>query len=151
MFPALPGSPFDFSATAAGAEWIEEIGAQARVLLDAAPQTVPVVGHFAWRIETVPVADGRVQAVFDWGSVGSAPEAVVIGSAAHQFTIDGRSDRPHVPTVDEIQQFVIDDEQGRGSPDGDGAGRASARLGCDRPPNRRPPPQGDRTPWHSPS
>lgn len=116
VFPAAPGSPFDFPATAAGAEWIEEIGARARALLDAAPMTVPVVGHFAWRVETVPVADGRIQAVFDWESVGSAPEAVVIGSAAHQFTIDGRSERPHVPTVDEIQQFVIDYEQGRGTP-----------------------------------
>ena len=85
-----PGSPFDFAATAAGAEWIEEIGARARTLLDAAPRTAPVVGHFDWRSENVPVAGGRVVAVFDWDSVGAATEPIVVGSATHHFTLDWR-------------------------------------------------------------
>jgi hypothetical protein len=37
VFPPPPGSPFDFPATAAGAEWIEEIGARARAVRGRAP------------------------------------------------------------------------------------------------------------------
>ena len=114
VFPETPS--FDFAATAGGAEWIEELGGRARALLDAAPVSVPVVGHFGWRAENVLVADGIIHAVFDWEQVGTAPEAVVIGSAAHQFTIDGRSPRPHVPTAEEIQEFVVDYETARGLP-----------------------------------
>jgi hypothetical protein len=116
VFPPPPGSPFDFAATAAGAEWIEEIGARARTLLDAAPRTAPVVGHFDWRSENVPVTGGRVVAVFDWDSVGAATEAIVVGSATHQFTLDWRSPSPHVPTVDEVRAFVADYEKARGRP-----------------------------------
>jgi hypothetical protein len=114
VFPETPS--FDFAATAGGAEWIEELGARARARLDAAPTTVPVVGHFGWRAENVLVSEGRIHAVFDWEQVGTAPEAVVLGSAAHQFTVDGRSPHPHVPTVEEIQEFVIDYEAARGVP-----------------------------------
>jgi len=114
VFPETP--PFDFAATAGGAEWIEELGGRARALLDVAPVTVPVVGHFGWRAENVLVSEGRIHAVFDWEHVGTAPEAVVIGSAAHQFTIDGRSPRPHVPTAEDIQEFVVEYEATRGAP-----------------------------------
>ena len=94
VFPPPPGSPFDFPATAAGAEWIEEIGARARTLLEAAPRTAPVVGHFDWRSENIPVSGGRVVAVFDWDSVGAATEPIVVGSATHHFTLDWRSSEP---------------------------------------------------------
>jgi len=116
VFPPPPGSPFDFAATAAGAEWIEEVGARARTLLDAAPRTAPVVGHFDWRSENIPVAGGRVVAVFDWDSVGAATEAIVVGSATHHFTLDWRSPNPHVPTLDEVRAFVADYEAARGRP-----------------------------------
>jgi hypothetical protein len=114
--PDTPGAPFDLAATAAGAEWIEELGARARALLDVAPPTPPVVGHFAWRVEHVALAGDRIVGVFDWSRVGTAPEAVVIGSAAHQFTVDGRRAQPHVPTADEIREFVADYEAARGTP-----------------------------------
>ena len=127
VFPPAPGSPFDFAATAVGAEWIEEIGARARTLLDAAPRTAPVVGHFDWRAENLPVVGGRVVAVFDWDSVGAATEAVVVGSATHHFTLDWRSPTPHVPTVDEVRDFVADYEKARGRPFSD-AERVAART-----------------------
>jgi len=114
IFPEPTGTPFDFAATSGGAEWIEELGARARAILDAAPASVPVVGHFAWRVDNVALTDGLLVGVFDWAQVGSAPEAVVIGSAAHQFTIDGRAERLHVPTPDEIREFVADYESARG-------------------------------------
>jgi hypothetical protein len=116
VFPNPPGSGFDFAGTTLGAEWIEELGGRARAILDAAPPTAPVVGHFAWRLENVALTAGTVVGVFDWSQVGSASEAFVIGSAAHQFTIDGRSPRPHVPTADEIRTFVGDYESARGTP-----------------------------------
>ena len=115
-FPAPAGTAFDLASTALGAEWIEEIGARARAILEAAPPSVPVVGHFGWRVESVAVLEGQVVGCFDWTQVGTASEAVVLGSATHQFTIDGRSARPHVPTPDEIRQFVTDYETARGVP-----------------------------------
>jgi hypothetical protein len=115
-FPRAPGSPFDFAATAAGAEWIEDLGRRARAILDAAPPTAPVVGHFGWRIENVALTEGAIVGVFDWSQIGSAPESVVVGSAAHQFTIDGRSPRPHVPTAEEIRAFVAGYDAARGTP-----------------------------------
>lgn len=127
VFPKSPGGAFDFAATAAGAEWIEEIGARARSILDAAPPRAPVVGHFAWRVDNVPVAARQVIAVFGWEQLGSAAEAVVLGSAAHQFTIDGRAASAHVPTPDEVRAFVTDYETARGRPLDD-AERTSARA-----------------------
>jgi hypothetical protein len=116
VFPQAPGSQFDLAATGGGAEWIEELGGRARAVLDAAPATVPVVGHFGWRIENVGITEVGIVGVFDWTQVGTAPEAVVIGSAAHQFTIDGRSASPHVPTPEEIRELVADYEAARGTP-----------------------------------
>lgn len=116
VFPDAPGSGFDFAATTAGAEWIEELGGRARSILDAAPASAPVVGHFGWRVENVALTGGTLVGVFDWSELGTASEAVVIGSAAHQFTIDGRSPSPHVPTADEIRTFVADYETARGTP-----------------------------------
>jgi hypothetical protein len=127
VFPIPPGSPFDFRATAGGAEWIEEIGARARTLLDAAPRTAPVVGHFDWRSENIPVGGDRVVAVFDWDSVGAASEPIVVGSATHHFTLDWRSPTPHVPTVDEVRDFVADYEKARGRPFSD-VERVAART-----------------------
>jgi hypothetical protein len=127
VFPPPPGSPFDFPATAAGAEWIEEIGARARTLLEAAPRTAPVVGHFDWRSENLPVTGARVVAVFDWDSVGAATEPIVVGSATHHFTLDWRSPNPHVPTLDEVRAFVADYEKARGRPFTD-AERVAART-----------------------
>ena len=63
----------------------------ARALLDAAPRTAPVVGHFDWRSENIPVVGARVVAVFDWDSVGAATEPIVVGSATHHFTLDWRA------------------------------------------------------------
>ena len=116
VFPQPAGTQFDFAATGGGAEWIEELGGRARAVLDAAPATVPVVGHFGWRIENVAIGPLGVVGVFDWTQVGTAPEAVVIGSAAHQFTIDGRTASPHVPTPEEIRELVADYEAARGTP-----------------------------------
>ena len=141
--PGAPGSVFpppfsssttepsngaiDYPATAVGAEWIEELGARARMLLLGAPNAPPVVGHFEWRDENVPAAGGRIAAVYAWNSIGTATEAVVVGSAAHQFTISavsptsptsGAGDRPalRVPTLLEVQEFMTDYEAARGTP-----------------------------------
>lgn len=110
----------DYAATASGAEWIEELGARARLLLAAAPESIPVVGHFEWRDENVPAAGGRIAAIYAWNSIGTATEAVVVGSAAHQFTISaappGSPPPIRVPTLTEVQEFMTDYEAARGTP-----------------------------------
>lgn len=129
--PAAPGSVFpppfsssatdpiahtiDYAATASGAEWIEELGGRARLLLDAAPEAAPVLGHFEWRDENVPSAGGRIAAVYAWNNIGTATEAVVVGAAAHQFTISSAA-TIRVPTLVEVQEFMSDYEAARGVP-----------------------------------
>lgn len=80
---------------------------------DAGPS---VIGHFDWRTQNLAFDGTHVVAIYDWDSLAIAPEPVVVGAAAGQFTIDwtaGDADPP--PTVDEMRAFVADYEDARGS------------------------------------
>ena len=119
-----PGAPlwfephdlrFDFAGTGEGAEWIDDRAALARRRLGELPGRQTMIGHFDWRVENLAFRGAEIAAVYDWDSVAAAPEAVIVGNAAAQFTADwttGRSDP--LPTVDEMRSFVADYEQARG-------------------------------------
>lgn len=124
-----PGAPlwpephdlrFDFAATVAGAEWIDDLGRLARDRLAAAWDLGPaVVGHFDWRVENLGFEDGRIVAIYDWDSLARAPEAVIAGAAAGTYRIDWRLREPDpLPSVDEMAGFVADYEAARGHPFG---------------------------------
>lgn len=107
---------FDFPATARGAEWIDQLAAQARQLLDEDLSGEPVVGHGDWRVEHLRFTDGALSAVYDWDSLAVGPEPVFVGAAAHAFTADW-SIYGHrcIPTVQESLAFIADYETARGA------------------------------------
>jgi hypothetical protein len=119
-----PGSPlwfephdvrFDFEGTAAGAEWIDSLAGLARERLEHVGSDV-VIGHFDWRIENLGFQDDEIVAIYDWDSVCVAPEAVVVGNAAAQFTTDWTvPEADPLPSVSEMRSFVSDYELARGS------------------------------------
>ena len=119
-----PGAPlwfephdvrFDFDATADGAEWIDRLAALARDRLEVRGPNV-VIGHFDWRAENLAFRDDCIVAIYDWDSVLAAPEAVVVGNAAAQFTADWTDvSVDPLPSVDEMRSFVSDFERARGA------------------------------------
>ncbi|HXW35813.1 MAG TPA: hypothetical protein VEJ87_14645, partial [Acidimicrobiales bacterium] len=96
-------------------EWIDELAASARHRL--APSFGPdVVGHFDWRVQNLGFERHRLTAIYDWDSLALAPEPVVVGNSAAQFSADWASTDPDpVPSLPEMQAFVEDYERARGA------------------------------------
>jgi aminoglycoside phosphotransferase (APT) family kinase protein len=110
---------FDFDATSDGAGWIDDLARVARARL-CHPQTAQpvVVGHFDWRVENLGLAGpgAEVIAIYDWDSLAVAPEAIVVGNTAAQFTADWASPQPDpLPTMADMRAFVADYEEARGA------------------------------------
>jgi hypothetical protein len=125
LWPRPHDVRFDFIATAAGAEWIDDIAAGVANERDAGER---VLGHADWRVEHLRFADGRLVAVYDWQSLSVVTEPALAGYAAHGFTADwSASPPPRVPTPDEALGFVADYETARHAPFNE-AERASARA-----------------------
>jgi hypothetical protein len=62
------------------------------------------------------VSDDR-HTLDDWDSLATAPEAVVVGNTAAQFTAYWASNDPDpIPTLEEMRTFVDDYELERGRP-----------------------------------
>jgi hypothetical protein len=119
FFPR-PGGPlwpkphnvlFDFDATAAGAEWIDEIARTARERRDTGGSAV-VIGHHDWTAKHIRFAGITATAVYDSDSMSIDFEPVFVGNAAAHFTYDVEP----LPTVDEAFQFIADYERARPSP-----------------------------------
>ncbi|MFL5912969.1 MAG: hypothetical protein ACJ768_20680 [Gaiellaceae bacterium] len=119
FFPR-PGGPlwpephnvlFDFEATAAGAEWIDEIARVARERRDTGGSAV-VIGHHDWTAKHVRFAGIKATAVYDLDSMSIDFEPVFVGTAAAHFTYDVEP----LPTADEAFQFIADYERARSSP-----------------------------------
>ena len=108
---------FDFEATAAGAEWIDEIGWRAKQML-AEPAGQVVVGHCDWATKHFRFVDGAIHVVYDWDSLRVEPETETAGRAAQSFTavydtpLDGKV--PHTPVLEEVLAFVAEYELARG-------------------------------------
>jgi hypothetical protein len=114
LWPPPHEGRFDFDGTANGAEWIDEIAADARRILDGSDGGL-VVGHGDWRAENMRFAGGEISAVYDWDSLAIAREPALVGGAAHQFTSDySRADHRQLPTLDESLSFIDEYEAARG-------------------------------------
>jgi len=106
---------FDFEATSDGAEWIDELADEARHEL--ARAVLPeVIAHLDWRVENLGFAGHEITAIYDWDSVGFAPEAAAVGHAAAQFSTDWRIGYATLPSIAEMRSFVRDYERHRGTP-----------------------------------
>ena len=116
LWPKPHNVLFDFEATAAGAEWIDEIGWAAREIPSAGAE---VVGHTDWAAKHVRFDDDLgVTAIYDWDSVTTDLEPRFVGSAAGCFTYTEELAEPVRlwPTADESLAFVADYESARGEP-----------------------------------
>ena len=106
---------FDFAATEAGAEWINEAGARTKPLLDAMKDG-DVIAHMDWSAKHFLVAEGEVSAIFDWDSVARVTETRAVGAAAAVHTYSQYIDKPNRPSLPQIESFLSDYQQFRGVP-----------------------------------
>jgi hypothetical protein len=114
LWPKPHNVLFDFDATMAGAEWIDEIGRAARSVQAVGPEAV---GHTDWSAKHLRFDDAlNVTALYDWDSVTTDVEPVLVGTAAGSFTYTEALDREiNVwPTAEESLAFVADYEDARG-------------------------------------
>jgi hypothetical protein len=116
LWPVHAHAPmFDLDATGAGAEWIDELGAQAKAAVDRARE--PITGHSDWSGKHFRFADGAITAIYDWDSLAVRSEAALVGAAAMTYTT--RFDLPGVPrapTPGEIGAFIDEYGGARGTP-----------------------------------
>lgn len=129
LWPKPHNALFDFEATAAGAEWIDEIGRAAREIPSVG---VEVVGHTDWAAKHLRF-DNRlnVTAIYDWDSVTTDLEPRLVGTAAGSFTYTEELSRSVrlLPTADESVAFVEEYEVARGTPFSE-AERRAAHASC---------------------
>ena len=114
-----PHSPiFNFDATAAGAEWIDELADFALAakfrLVDTRDRRT-VVGHSDLRPENVLLDARGVSAVYDLDSLVLDAEPWLIGGVARAFSTNWSLPDPMLPTVDEINAFMNDYELAQGT------------------------------------
>jgi hypothetical protein len=115
LWPEPHDLRFDFPGTLVGAAWIDEVARAARTTLTTT--TLPVVvGHLDWRVQNLAFAGTTVCAIYDWDSLRLVPEAAAVGAASVTYPVDWRLGQPDpLPTLDELDGFVIDYEAARGS------------------------------------
>jgi hypothetical protein len=116
LWPKPHNVLFDFAATAAGAEWIDEIGQASR----RAPAVgSEVVGHTDWSAKHLRFDDAlQLTALYDWDSVTTDLEPVLVGTAAGSFTYTEELEQPIDlwPSPEESLSFIDEYEEARGQP-----------------------------------
>jgi hypothetical protein len=106
---------FDFEATAAGAEWIDEIASQAQAIkLQGAGDLV--LGHSDWGVKHFRYVGERVSVIYDWDSLSLEKEPTIVGHASGYFTYTEYFGGSRVPTDEEAQVFIAEYEAARGKP-----------------------------------
>jgi hypothetical protein len=114
LWPEAHDLRFDFQVTGEGAEWIDVFGADARRALSGATGE-PAIGHFDWRTQNLAFRGNDIVAIYDWDSLGVAPEPVVVGCAAASFSATWvRPDVDTLPTLEQMRSFVELYEEARG-------------------------------------
>ncbi len=84
IWPSPHSKLFDFEATAAGAEWIDEIARQAQeIKLHGAGQLV--IGHTDWGVKHFRFLDKKVRVIYDWDSLAFEKEPIIVGHASCYF------------------------------------------------------------------
>jgi hypothetical protein len=108
-----PHSPlFDFGATAAGAEWIDELADAARRQRDLRA-FAPTIAHCDWSLRNVRLDEEGVLAAYDWDSLALVPETTAVGQAAVTWSAFGVTGE-EAPSVDDVASYVGRYERARG-------------------------------------
>jgi hypothetical protein len=115
LWPAPHNVLFDFEATAAGAEWIDEIARAAKPLRDARVGEL-VIGHGDWTVKHFRFAGLRPTVIYDWDSLNTDYETVFVGNSAASFTYTEHLPVDVWPTASEAQAFLADYERERARP-----------------------------------
>jgi hypothetical protein len=117
LWPVPHNALFDFEATAAGAERIDEIARAAKALRDA-PVGREVVGHTDWSVKHVRFDDDlRPTVLYDWDSLTTDQEPRIVGDAMANFTYTEEVEvESHWPSPDESLAFLAEYERARGIP-----------------------------------
>ena len=99
-----PHSPlFDFDATAAGAEWIDELARVVRPYLDIGRT---VVAHTDWSARNVRLAAHGVQAVYDLDSLAQVPLASALATAATTWRATAEPGEAAAPDGEEVDAWL---------------------------------------------
>ena len=115
LWPTPHNVLFDFEATSARAEWIDEIAAAAlSVRADRIGREV--VGHGDWVANHVRFDGTEPCVAYDWDSLESDREPNLLGCAAATFTYNEQLSVELEPRVEETRAFVADYETARGAP-----------------------------------
>lgn len=105
LWPPSAHSPvFDFAATTPGAQWIDEIAAEAK---SAIPGGEQVVVHSDWSSKHFRFgSDHEITVVYDWDSLTLETEVQALGTAAATFTANFELDVRHAPSPREVTSFI---------------------------------------------
>ncbi len=108
-----PHSPlFDFDATAAGAQWIDEIASAARAAMTA---DHAIISHSDWSARNVRIGRDGLVCVYDWESLQYGPESISVGVAAATWRSLGELNDPMAPSAAEIERYIDLYEAARGT------------------------------------
>ncbi len=114
LWPKPHSKLFDFDATTRGAEYIDDVAAEARARM--APAGRAVIGHGDWRAEHVRFEGDAAAVAFDWDGLCKTREPALVGATAHMFCADwSKNGHRQAPTLAEARAFVDDYEAARGS------------------------------------
>jgi hypothetical protein len=115
LWPAPHNVLFDFEATSAGAEWIDEIGRAAKQIRDERVGEL-VIGHGDWTVKHFRFNRLEPTVIYDWDSLNTDYETIFVGGSAATFTYTEQLPVAVWPTVSEAGAFLEDYEQERDRP-----------------------------------
>lgn len=117
LWPPPHSAIFNFEATTAGSEWIDELARKAKeTLLRASNASQPIIGHTDWSVKHFRFKDDKVCVIYDWDSIALEQETIIVGDAARGFTMTWNLDTPVplAPAAEEARAFVAEYEAARG-------------------------------------
>jgi hypothetical protein len=103
LWPRPHNALFDFDATSAGAEWIDEIARVAKARNRRGPR---VIAHQDWTFRHVRWNRGEPTVVYDWDSLSYDNESISVGGAAATHTYPEDEVRPWAPDLEGAVAFL---------------------------------------------
>ncbi len=103
LYPEPHSPMFDFVATAAGAEWIDEHASIAKPLLELGTRGI---AHGDWAARNVRLSTSGVAAIYDMDSLATMSIPVAMGQAAATWRATGEPTDASMPGFDEIVEWL---------------------------------------------